>query len=215
MFRSPLIFALSTLAILFASPPAQPQSHPVDGTYVRDWLVLGPFTPGALDRDFLADAGGEKAIRPREGDTVSTASGETLTWKRFRSEADGLDFFAALREIENATAYAFVNLESARPGTALLYLGSDDSVRVWLNGEAVHRNPELRALSLDEDVVQVEMTAGSNPCLVKVVNDLRGWGLGLRAIHPPAEHAELSGVVQDAADNPSAGLSSGWRKTER
>ena len=36
-----------------------------DGKYIREWLVLGPFFPDDLDRDFLADAGGEANIQPR------------------------------------------------------------------------------------------------------------------------------------------------------
>jgi len=33
--------------------------HQLDGEYIREWLVLGPFFPDDLKRDFLANAGGE------------------------------------------------------------------------------------------------------------------------------------------------------------
>jgi len=44
--------------------------HPVDGEYIKEWLVLGPFFPDDLEKDFLIDVGGEANIQPKEGDTV-------------------------------------------------------------------------------------------------------------------------------------------------
>lgn len=44
--------------------------HPVDGEYITEWLVLGPFFPDDLEKDFLVDVGGEANIEPKEGDTV-------------------------------------------------------------------------------------------------------------------------------------------------
>ena len=45
--------------------------HNIDGSFVREWLVLGPFPSRDFDTDFLADAGGEANVRPKEGDTVA------------------------------------------------------------------------------------------------------------------------------------------------
>ena len=59
--------------------------HPVDGEYIKEWLVLGPFFPNDLEKDFLADVGGEVNVDPKKGDTVTTAEGKTLTWKRYTS----------------------------------------------------------------------------------------------------------------------------------
>ncbi|MBM3239949.1 hypothetical protein FJZ31_26995 [Candidatus Poribacteria bacterium] len=39
-------------------------THPVDGEYIQEWLVLGPFFPDDLEKDFLADVGGEANINP-------------------------------------------------------------------------------------------------------------------------------------------------------
>ena len=38
----------------------------VDGGYIREWLVLGPFFPDDLDIDFLIDSGGEADLRPEK-----------------------------------------------------------------------------------------------------------------------------------------------------
>ena len=53
--------------------------HPVDGTFIKEWLVLGPFFPEDLETDFLASANGEALVNPESGDTVTTAEGKTLT----------------------------------------------------------------------------------------------------------------------------------------
>ena len=59
---SVFVFTVHTLA----------QTHAVEGEYIKEWLVLGPFFPDDLETDFLADVGGEANIEPEEGDTVTT-----------------------------------------------------------------------------------------------------------------------------------------------
>lgn len=49
-------------------------------------------------------------------------------------------------------------------------LGSDDGVKVWLNGEVVHEKKELRSLLPDSDRVMLRLKSGSNDLLVKVAN---------------------------------------------
>ncbi len=62
---------------------------------------------------------------------------------------------------------------------AVLKLGSDDGVRVFLNGEEVFRRQAARALALDQDEVLVRLRAGTNEFLFQVVN--LGGGAGLAA----------------------------------
>jgi len=65
-------------------------THGIDGEYIREWLILGPFLPDDLEKDFLAHVGGEKNVSPKEGDTVTTEDGRTLTWERYRTEEDSV-----------------------------------------------------------------------------------------------------------------------------
>ena len=86
--------------------------HIIDGEYIKEWLVLGPFFPDNLEKDFLADVGGEANIEPEEGDTArslatsATADGKTLTWKRYQAKGNIVDLSDAVGNLENATAYA-------------------------------------------------------------------------------------------------------------
>ena len=126
-------------------PVAQAQNevpiHAVDGEYIKEWLVLGPFFPDDLEKDFLVDGGGEANIEPKEGDTFATAQGDTLTWKRYRTNRSFVDLLNVVGNYEHATAYAFCILKSNVEGKNQILLGSDDGVAVWINGKRAHYNP--------------------------------------------------------------------------
>lgn len=173
---------------LMTPPVAQAQegipTHPADGTYVAEWLLLGPFFPGDLAVDFLADAGGEANIRPEAGDQMITARGDTLTWKRYRTSEKVVDLLGAVGDYEQATAYAFCSIHSDRAGKYQLLLGSDDGAAVWINGKRVHFNPAARALFLDQDRSEVDLSEGANHCLVKITQGFGEWRFTLRALPP-------------------------------
>ena len=151
------------------------------GKYIKEWLVLGPFSPSDLTTDFLTDVGGEaKVINPQEGNTVTAKEEQKLTWKRYKSKSDILNFLEAVGNHTDAVVYAFCFLNSATTSAAEIGLGSDDGVVVWANGKEVHRNDASRGVTLDQDLFKVDLKAGANPCLVKVSQGIGDWGLAMR-----------------------------------
>ena len=175
---------------------------PIDGDYITEWLVLGPFFPGDLKIDFLTDAGGEAGIQPREDDILTIADGRTLTWKRYTTKGNIIDLIDAIGDYENAIAYAFCTWHSEIAGEAQIHLGSDDGIAVWINGIQAHSNPVNRPLLLDEDAFKADLKAGANRCLVKVSQLDGSWGFALRVVVLPANDAVLAGVITDAASVP-------------
>jgi serine phosphatase RsbU (regulator of sigma subunit) len=173
------------LFFLFMLPVAHAQNevpvHPVDGEYITEWLVLGPFSPDDLAKNFLVDAGGEANIEPEEGDTVVTAQGDTLTWKRHQTNRSIVDLLNVVGNYQNAIAYAFCTLKSDVEGKNQILLGSDDGVGVWINGKRAHYNPAARPLFLDHDIFEVDLKEGTNRCLVKVSQGTGNWGFAMRA----------------------------------
>ena len=165
-------------------------THPVDGEYIKEWLVLGPFFPNDLEKDFLADAGGEGDIDPREGDTVTTADGTTLTWKQYQAKGDYIYFNDAIVELENATGYGFCVLQSEVAGDAELHLHHDHGVAVWINGKPVHSN----AVGYDE-VFDADLKVGTNRCLIKLPQETGFWDFKLRVLRP--NRAVISGGITD------------------
>jgi len=162
------------------------------GSTVRSWLLCGPFPcdPGDLDRvrrtahdtDLLAASGGESGVRPEDGQPAPGTPG-TPPWLYHESPADSLDFLKALAERpphENVVAYAYAVVQSDRAQDAWLAVGSDDTVKAFVNGQCVLDRYEFRALTKDQDVVPVKLAAGRNPLLLKVLNGGGGWGATCR-----------------------------------
>ena len=170
-------------------------THPVDGTFIKEWLVLGPFFPEDLETDFLASANGEASVNPKPGDTVVTAEGETLTWTVHRSQENIVNLLDAVGNHQEAVCYAFCLLESNMAGDGEILVSSDDGVVVFLNDQRVHTQIVRRPLITDEDRVTVSLRPGKNRCLLKVSNGLQNWALTTRVL--PPTRAVMAGIITD------------------
>ena len=171
-----------------------------DTGFVREWLVLGPFPSPPQEKapavgrltghvvgagfhvDYLQALGGEAQARPEEGDAVAMPDGAKAAWERVCSDDDILDFKAVFadQDADEVVAYAYAVLTRPEAGKAVLALGSDDSVKVWLNGSLVHEHRVGRGVHKDEDIVAVTFRQGPNALLAKVENGRGRWGLVLR-----------------------------------
>nr|MBC8230609.1 hypothetical protein [bacterium] len=168
MKSSLLIFNSIILFVFVLMGNTLAQTHSIDGEYIKEWLVLGPFLPDNLEMDFLADIGGEVNIESQEGDTVTTVQGDTLTWKRYTTESNSVNLLDAVGYHENATAYAFCVLQMREAiarshpeyrdpriggetaGDAEIRFGNAGAAAVWLDGKLVHRNPGTEPVTLDK-----------------------------------------------------------------
>ena len=77
-------------------------------------------------------------------------------------------------EVYSHVVYGSVTLESPREQDTTMLAGSDDEVKVWLNGEVVHYNPVTRGAGDFQDAFPVTLKQGTNVLLVAVDN--RGHG---------------------------------------
>ena len=57
----------------------------------------------------------------------------------------------------------------------LLKTGSDDQAMVYLNGKQVLKQPEARALGMDQDTTEVTLNKGVNVLVFKVINEKIDW----------------------------------------
>ncbi len=193
------IFVFLSLYVTVAHAQDNVPTHPLDGTFIKEWLVLGPFFPEDLETDFLVSVNGEAAANPKPGDTVTTAEGKTLTWTVYHSEGDLINLERAIGKHEAAVCYAFCLLESEQGGDSEIRIGSDDSVVVFLNGQRVHTQPVKRPIRVDEDRVPVSLRPGKNRCLVKVSNEFQKWELVARVL--PPTRAVIEGIITDETGN--------------
>jgi hypothetical protein len=92
----------------------------------------------------------------------------------------GLNFTWMFTPNEWVVAYALIDVISPDDRKVHLRIGSDDGVKVWLNGQVVWTNQVTRSLKLDEDVAPVELKKGNNRLLFKVDQGIGDWGLFVR-----------------------------------
>ncbi len=151
------------------------------------WLVAGPFEQGALagfedslDKDYLVSsglsAGGEAATAP-----LRVSAPGARTWRE-AGTGEGVDFIALLGPGADCVAYAYHDVFSSSARRAAMKIGSDDGVKVWVNGELVLARHVRRALSAEEDATPVSLAKGRNRVLVKVTQGQGAWGFALRLV---------------------------------
>ena len=153
------------------------------GQYLQHWLVSGPFesTEGsepATEVQCRTRFEAEKAvIRLGKNKSFEAAAEGAVTrpWVVADAVNDVVNLDQLFANKDYAAAYAMCEIVADAAQSALLTFGSDDAIRVWLNGTLVHDNWALRGHQKDEDVVPVQLIKGSNQLLVKVQDMQYGW----------------------------------------
>ena len=164
---------------------------------LTDWLwMVARAEPGqggaaSTDIDFLANESKNRFKEDRvarDGATEGDKVGD-YEWTLVDLPENGnLDVIAtevgANAPFDDITAYGVVTLvtKEAIDGANLLF-GSDDSIKVWLNGKVVHTNAVNRGRSRWQDEISVDLKRGNNLLMVKVGDRGGGWGVhvGIRS----------------------------------
>jgi hypothetical protein len=151
--------------------------------FIDEWYFIGPF-PNERDEN-LTRLGLDKVFPPEEGidldATYEGAGGEEISWRRVESEEDGRLHLRALTEQTRLVVdYALTYVRSPEEQTVSLLLGSDDGVKVFLNGEELHRVLDIRLAIVDQDRVELPLKKGANELLFKIENNLGGYSLYAR-----------------------------------
>ncbi|MCX6811343.1 MAG: hypothetical protein NT039_01460, partial [Candidatus Berkelbacteria bacterium] len=144
-------------------------SQSIDNTgYIKDWLVNGPFYTSSAQNAFKTDFLGEEYLWPNEGAVNGRA------WTKFHSQNDVLDIHEALQSTiqynstKNAAVYNFIYVWSPNDKNGQIWLGSDDGIKVFVNGNQVWGNNVLRPLTPDSDRFNISLRTGWNRILFKV-----------------------------------------------
>jgi CubicO group peptidase (beta-lactamase class C family) len=207
---------------LLAGPPqadaggAEPYRGLKPDAFMKHWLVLksipipreGDKVPtdeqqrAAFGRDWLAGAGGETSIKPAPGQRITIAS-KSFAWQAVASKEDTVDLHAGSDPAEWAVAYAWARIELKQETKGLLGIGSDDAVKVWLNGKVIHDHWIGRGVQVDEDMVPVVLRAGKNYLMLKVLNMSDGWGFACRLMGPDSQASKFLTAIATGGDNES------------
>jgi type 1 glutamine amidotransferase len=73
------------------------------------------------------------------------------------------------------TGYLYTTIESPNDRVVNCTLGSDDGIRLWLNGKLIHDKDVARGLNPLEDSIVLRLKEGTNDLLAKIVDGLGGW----------------------------------------
>lgn len=173
--------------------------------YVIPWLVIGPFlnnaeflkkedegvASGASDDvknencqgfDTVFDA--EKDVLesgvPQKEKSYEGVAGQKLTWRpaitEMREEHALMNFLPLFKPQNWTVAYAWTKVYSESEQTATMVTGSDDGLKVWLNGKQVQSVLKARGAAWGADKTEVILKKGANWVLVKVENRRGGFG---------------------------------------
>jgi hypothetical protein len=149
---------------------------------VGPWHVAGPFDNRGRNRHDVVYAPErgvdlEATCEGKDGRVVRWEAIPDDDWmkhdlKRFGTQADNTDGIAYLHRTFESSADAEVDFE----------MGSDDGLKVWLNGALMVDADVYRGFNLQDHLVRMPVRKGTNTVLVKVTQGVGGWDFQMRPI---------------------------------
>ena len=140
----------------------------------REFWVVGPYA-----QELNSSAPPEKSSDPKQP-IAGIKPDELLKWQLREIEPSGFLDLRAVFHRDHISAYAMTYVYSPKTQKVAMFTGSDDQLRVWINGKLVHEFAQNRDAKPDSDIFQVELQAGWNTVLAKVTNSVASHGLYLR-----------------------------------
>lgn len=148
--------------------------------FVTDWQLCGPF-------DNLGMDGHDRVYPPEEAIDLTVRypgkDGNLAGW-RHNTTPDGQAYIDLTKEYDIADwvcSYALCWVTNdGEPKDVMFRVGSNDSVKVFLNGEVVWNNKAERVASVDDDLVPVALPSGVSTVMLKISQASYSWGLYFR-----------------------------------
>jgi hypothetical protein len=157
------------------------------GVFMKKWLLLDPIkvevgADDGRDRDqIIEDAFQADHIDPVTFDPDVIVDGQSHQWSILSAEGDKIDLGKVLPG-EHQLTYAWAQINMPEERSAILGIGSDSIVKVWLNGELVHENSIPHPIVVDGDRVPVVFKPGANQLVIKIQNTIWAWGFCCRLL---------------------------------
>ncbi len=165
------------------------------------WSSVGPFR--ADTRYLYSRNHGPEGKDIDTSQRFRTSTGDELTWQQRPEWADG-EVHVAVAQAMSAL-FVYRAIESDRPQTVSIGLGTDDGVKVYFNGKLVHKNQVARSVTPDEDQLKLKLKEGTNHLLLKIINE--GGNSGFCFTTPEAADptpAEVLAAIAEPYDTRTA-----------
>ncbi len=146
--------------------------------FVKRYMVLGPFPKTEADT-IMSLISTDNPLNLN--DTYKGLDGKTISWREAETRTSGmLDLRTNIGMTTGVVGFAVTYVYAPKEmGTALL-LGSDETVKVWLNGTEIHQKQVYRRITPDADTIPCQLKAGWNEVLCSVNQNSWTWALYLR-----------------------------------
>ncbi|NNM84407.1 MAG: alpha-galactosidase [Phycisphaerales bacterium] len=144
---------------------------------VKQWRLIGPMFPTHGSELSLATP---TAIEHSGWLTPDGSPADTTLWRQAEADPRGLvDLSQHLGRHEWAIAYGWACVPVACACETTLRCGSDDGIKIWVNGSLVHEHEIGRAFTPCEDAIPIQLRAGDNHIVVKIDNYTGDWAFGV------------------------------------
>ncbi len=158
--------------------------------FASRWLCAGPYRqPGKSGRDLF-----DVAFAPEQSGQSS------VTWRPVAGATDlssaGVVDLAGEVAGDNCVLYLKTRVFVPTARAVIFDLGSDDGIKLWVNGVVAHANNIDRGVTPGEDRAKAKLNQGWNDVLAKITQNGGGCGMSLRIT--AADGKELAGLRMDS-----------------
>jgi HEAT repeat protein len=159
--------------------------------YITAWLVAGPYRQAGkqcrelFDIPFPPERPGAADVQWKPAPAPADPS---LAWQ--------VDLLSVV-DADQCVVYAKSRVYSPREQRVRLEIGSDDGIKLWLNGKLAHSNNVLRPLKAGSDQADAVLQEGWNDFLAKITQNNMGCGLCIRVRGPGG--GTLEGLRSEAS----------------
>ena len=189
----------------FAASATKPAS--IEG--IGNWHHVGPFAAADFNVAF------DEVFPPElQTDLTQTFQDGKLKWVEQPEWKDGAEHNDKLTGT-NCANYLFRTFETDAPRVLALSLGSDDGIKLWVNGRSVLEKKVGRNVAkAGQENVTIQLAAGRNDVLMKIVNSGGATGFYFAASpgQPPKDVADILALAADKRNDPQKKRLVDWHK---
>lgn len=143
-------------------------------TYLTNWWIIGPFD-NPNEKGLLIKYSPENEFETEK--PYVGKNDQTIRWQHIENKESGyMDFTKLFDDRIDGVAYARTTMESKQDGKIKIGIGSNDGVRLWVNGNVVLSNQIARKAEPNQDIIIVNLKKGKNDILIKIDQTGGGWG---------------------------------------
>lgn len=166
-----------------------PLTYNKSSEYIRSWLINGFHQDTSdnfyyyLDTNYLGL--NEGTINPNEGDEMGGK-----IWTRYDSGNPYINLNEYYNNIDFGATYSYTSINSSYDQNCQLWVGYDDGIRIWLNGDEILSDNRYGPYENDMKKINVTLKEGHNSLIMKISEWMGDYGFSAKFSKPNGEIVE-------------------------